>query len=293
MYALTYRTSRERDAHGRDAETSRFLLAEKSEVVAEARRASSRASRSLRKTRSGGCNRYEYGSRRGTSALQSSHILACKYRIRALCLHGGTHVCEDMSMKRKFDWSEVQRYCDAGHSLAKTLQHFGMSRLGVRKAVRRGDLCVDSSFFYDRRAKHDWVAIRIFYESGKSMRECAKHYGFCIESWSKAVRRGDVLPRPNGMPIEQLLSSEHRCRGNVKSRLLRAGLLNNLCARCGLRDWRGNGLSMHLDHINGKKNDHRLENLRMLCPNCHSQTETYGGRNKRRNRLLQEPRPNP
>jgi len=36
---------------------------------------------------------------------------------------------------------------------------------------------------------------------------------------------------------------------------------------------------MHLDHINGVKNDNHLANLRMLCPNCHSQTETYGGRN--------------
>ena len=46
---------------------------------------------------------------------------------------------------------------------------------------------------------------------------------------------------------------------------------------------------MQLDHINGVKNDNRLENLRMLCPNCHSQTQTYGGRNLKR-RALQEPR---
>jgi 5-methylcytosine-specific restriction endonuclease McrA len=45
---------------------------------------------------------------------------------------------------------------------------------------------------------------------------------------------------------------------------------------------------MQIDHINGIGNDHRLENLRMLCPNCHSQTATYGGRNLRRRRLQEE-----
>jgi 5-methylcytosine-specific restriction endonuclease McrA len=48
---------------------------------------------------------------------------------------------------------------------------------------------------------------------------------------------------------------------------------------------------MHLDHINGVRDDHRLENLRMLCPNCHSQTPTYGGRNAKRHSLQEQRRP--
>ncbi|MGC9992491.1 MAG: HNH endonuclease [Candidatus Cybelea sp.] len=71
-------------------------------------------------------------------------------------------------------------------------------------------------------------------------------------------------------------------------RLVRAGLLGSTCHSCGLKDWHGRPLSLHLDHINGVRNDNRLENLRMLCPNCHSQTPTYGGRNTRLRRL-QEP----
>lgn len=50
------------------------------------------------------------------------------------------------------------------------------------------------------------------------------------------------------------------------------------CAWCGIATWRDQPLVLHLDHINGINNDHRLENLRLLCPNCHSQTPTYGNR---------------
>lgn len=62
---------------------------------------------------------------------------------------------------------------------------------------------------------------------------------------------------------------------------------NNLipyrCAICGCTEWQGKTLSLELDHINGINNDNRLENLRFLCPNCHSQTSTYGSRNQQRN----------
>jgi hypothetical protein len=184
-------------------------------------------------------------------------------------------------MKRKFDWLAVQRYCDTGHSLAETLQHFGMSRLGLRKSVARGDLQVCSNFFDDRRAKHDWVAIRLYYESGKSMRQCAKLYGFCTEAWSKAVRRGDILPRPNGVPLEKLLSGERLSKRRIKTRLQSAGILRNECSCCGLREWRGAPLNMHLELLNGDQNDHRLENFRLLCPNCQSAKLDGGGKTPR------------
>ena len=67
----------------------------------------------------------------------------------------------------------------------------------------------------------------------------------------------------------------------LKQRLLKEGIIQNKCTECGVSDWNGKTLNMHLDHINGINNDHRLENLRMLCPNCHSQTDTYCGKNKK------------
>lgn len=67
---------------------------------------------------------------------------------------------------------------------------------------------------------------------------------------------------------------------SLKKRILDNKLLEYKCQECGISDWNGKPLSLHLDHINGINNDHRLENLRFLCPNCHSQTDTYAGKNK-------------
>ena len=66
----------------------------------------------------------------------------------------------------------------------------------------------------------------------------------------------------------------------LKIRLVKEGYLEYKCACCGISEWMNKPLSLQLDHKNGKNNDHRIENLRFLCPNCHSQTETYAGRNK-------------
>jgi 5-methylcytosine-specific restriction endonuclease McrA len=85
------------------------------------------------------------------------------------------------------------------------------------------------------------------------------------------------------MPIEELcVADTYRGRYYLKRRLVRAGLLEDRCAECGLSDWRGRPLALELHHVNGDGSDNRLENLAILCPNCHTQTDTWGGRNRRR-----------
>lgn len=88
------------------------------------------------------------------------------------------------------------------------------------------------------------------------------------------------------IPIEEILEGFHPTfrTYNLKLRLIKEGVKEYKCEECGLIEWRGNSITLDLDHINGISTDHRLENLRLLCPNCHSQTPTFKGRNNKRNK---------
>lgn len=127
--------------------------------------------------------------------------------------------------------------------------------------------------------RYDWEEISRVYEEGASMRECRARFGFSSEAWYAAVARGDIVPRPHLIPLDELLVRGRRTgRSHLKQRLIGAGLKQNRCEECGLTEWRGRPLTMQLHHINGVGDDNRLENLALLCANCHSQTDTWGGR---------------
>ena len=66
----------------------------------------------------------------------------------------------------------------------------------------------------------------------------------------------------------------------LRIRLIEEGLKQKSCEICKIDTWMGKECPLHLDHINGIHSDNRLENLRILCPNCHAQTPTYAGKNR-------------
>lgn len=85
--------------------------------------------------------------------------------------------------------------------------------------------------------------------------------------------------------LEEILveHSSYQDRTTLKKRLLNDKLLTYHCYndKCAItNNWLGTPITLQIDHINGINDDHRLENLRLLCPNCHSQTSTFTGRNR-------------
>ena len=188
-------------------------------------------------------------------------------------------------MNRVYLWDDVQELVDAGSGFVDCQRRFGFSHTAWIKAIRRGELRVRETPFPDRRRKYDWAEIQRYYDEGHSLRACQRKFGFNTMSWFKARQRGEIRSRPLGRPLTEVIANG-KSRYNLKWRLIRAGILENRCSACGLDTWRGKPLGIQIDHINGKRNDNRIENLRMLCPNCHSQTDTFAGKKRDRSRVV-------
>lgn len=89
-------------------------------------------------------------------------------------------------------------------------------------------------------------------------------------SWSPRITLDELL----------VINSNKAFHSSFKQRLINENLLINHCYKCGLKDfWNDEPIVLQIDHINGDHFDHRIENLRLLCPNCHSQTATFCSKN--------------
>jgi Zn finger protein HypA/HybF involved in hydrogenase expression len=96
---------------------------------------------------------------------------------------------------------------------------------------------------------------------------------------------------PKGVPLSLsdilVKNSTYANTHRLKTRLIKEGLLEERCSECGVgNEWNGKPLSLQLDHRDGDNTNNELSNLRILCPNCHSQTETYSAKNTKGKRPL-------
>jgi len=94
--------------------------------------------------------------------------------------------------------------------------------------------------------------------------------------------KGGNKNAPAKIILNKILAGEHPSfqTYKLKNRLLKEGILIYKCAICGINSWNNKQLSLELDHIDGNRINHTLPNLRLLCPNCHAQTDTYRSKNR-------------
>ena len=142
----------------------------------------------------------------------------------------------------------------------------------LEQAVRRADswaqaarlLGLGESAWAQRRVK------RLAQDAGLD----ASH--FLGRAAMRGHRAGGITP----VPLDEVLVAGRPTKtSSLRKRLLACGLLLHECSSCERADWEGAPIPLELDHVNGDRSDNRLDNLRLLCPNCHAQTDTYRGRN--------------
>lgn len=109
-----------------------------------------------------------------------------------------------------------------------------------------------------------------------TIRKYIQKLGIDNSHWTPNAMRGrnSAATRITSLS-EVLVEGSSYNRHCLKKRLLEQDFLTYQCAECGLSKWQGKPISLQLDHINGVNDDNRLENLRLLCPNCHSQTANF------------------
>lgn len=181
------------------------------------------------------------------------------------------------------DWAAVEAMRDAGQTVEFIRSSLSISTPMWRLALRDGLIRDRGRVKSPGRPKRviDWPAVQSHYDDGHSVFETRTHFRLCSSTWSYAVKRGDIQVRYT-RPLKLTLDNLARCpsRGDVRRFILRNQVFEYRCVKCGVSEWQGNPINLELDHINGVNTDHRLDNLRWLCPNCHSQTPTYAFRNR-------------
>lgn len=175
--------------------------------------------------------------------------------------------------------NEIFALREQGFSYNKIAEELSIPKSTVGWTIRNPDApCVSNTY--------DWKEVQSYYDEHRGTKKTISHFEMSSASWQKAINRGDLIPhKKQCLTLDDLLVDDRpqTSRGMLKQLLLKEGVLEEKCAECGLEgSWNNKPLVLQLEHKNGKNKDNRLENLCLLCPNCHSQTDTFAGKNTAR-----------
>ena len=101
--------------------------------------------------------------------------------------------------------------------------------------------------------------------------------------WSKGKTSNDDKRIKKKDLSEIFIQNSNWTSHNIRNKLLKEGLKEHKCEKCERTEWEGEQIPLELHHLNGDHHDNRLENLQILCPNCHAQTDNYSGKSSNKN----------
>ncbi len=187
----------------------------------------------------------------------------------------------------------------AGESIRTVVQKVGLSYTPIRHRIKRINKEIPEQLQlrsmcpqFGKRRWSDGQLIEAVLRS-KTWVDCIRRLGLSDTSagnWKSVRSRAIFLGldtshfdgRSSGRggykrkPLAEILVENSTFSTSALNlRLRREGVKKEMCERCGLTEWLGERVPLELEHINGVSNDHRLENLLMLCPNCHALTPTW------------------
>lgn len=114
----------------------------------------------------------------------------------------------------------------------------------------------------------------------KFLKRIIEKYSIDISHFNKTIEY--VTPEKRYKDEEVFCENSPLSTNNIKKRLFTSGLKEKRCECCGNTEWNGKSIPLQVHHINGDNTDNRIENLQILCPNCHAQTDNYCGASKMR-----------
>ena len=139
--------------------------------------------------------------------------------------------------------------------------------------------------------------------SGETMNTCASRLGIKFMTFKRrALKLGVYKPNQGRkdikrdqsefkeftIPLQDIISGKfegHYSSSRLRKRLIKEGYKENKCEICGIKEWNGKALTCELHHNDGNRGNNKLENLTIVCPNCHSQTHNHS---KKKNASLAE-----
>lgn len=136
------------------------------------------------------------------------------------------------------------------------------------------------------------LGLKSFTGNYDTLNKYIRQYNINISHFRRPINYQNL--NPNKKPLSEILvsGSTYVSRSSLKKRLYDEGLKEPICEKCGQDEWwYGEKIGLILDHINGINNDHRLENLRILCPNCNATLPTHCGKNVRDKKIKSKRKP--